>query len=360
MSEPRHPGGSSRSHDSSLSNDLSRSKEPTCPNEAGDARCRLCDARALRPTTRHLAYPSGRIRLFPLACGFCGLLLAAAPEAVRESLLAALDGETFTLDEAAPYGLDIHTLRTAATLRWRGVEPADAAQAEALRRPHAPLAAAAHLVALAPSPPAVSLGILCRAAEVERAAAAAAPHAAWTDDIIILADAPATEPRSLGPSGALRLAARPLDGDFAAQRNALQALSRHAWMLQLDADETLAPDIAARLAPLAAQAEAQGAFSIGLPRRNLVDGVLSDLHPDTQYRLNHRSVPYAGRVHERPDRPWQASLIALAAPIHHHLARAHVSTRSQHYDALLPGGGRLEEADLLLTPYRGRTESGPG
>lgn len=323
------------------------------------ARCPVCDARALRPTDRRLLYPSGRAPGFEIACEACGLLLdaAASPQAIRAHLQAALGGDVVVPDEEAPYGLDVYTLRIAATAVQRGVEPLGADQAEALRRPHARLAAAARLVDLAPAPsPAVSLGILCRPGDLGGLGPSLAPHAAWTDDIVVLCDDAPAEPRpvelaGLAP-GVVRLAGRPLGADFSAQRNALQALSRHEWMLQLDADESLSPEVGAGLGPLVGRAQAQGVRSIGLPRRNLVDGVRSDLYPDTQYRLNHRDLRYRGRVHERPDRPWQDSLIALHGAILHHLGRDHVETRSLRYEAMQPGGGRLEEADRLLAAYR--------
>lgn len=322
------------------------------------ARCPVCDARALATTDRTLVYPSGRSRSFALACSFCGLLLVegADAEAVRRDLQASLEGPAFAADETAPFGLDIYTLRIAATSRLRATVPADAAQAEALRHPHSERAAAAGLVDLQPVEPCVSLGILCRRSELALVRSNLAAHAAWTDDVAILLDDAPQAPQTLEVAGfrqgAVRLAARPLGSDFAEQRNVLQALSRHDWMLQLDADETLAPGTGTRLGAIACLAERQGVRSIGLPRRNLVDGVLSDLHPDTQYRLNHRGVRYAGRVHERPDRPWQESSIALHGAIDHHLGRAHVEARSHRYEAMAPGGGRIEEAQLLLTPYR--------
>jgi hypothetical protein len=62
------------------------------------------------------------------------------------------------------------------------------------------------------------------------------------------------------PDGGVRVAARPLEGDFAAQRNALQDLARHAWMLQLDADESIEPATGRLLPALAALAHEAGAL----------------------------------------------------------------------------------------------------
>ena len=324
-------------------------------------RCFVCAADMLGPSDRHLAYPNGRVRAFPIACGACGLLLemAADPAECRAHLAAQLAGPVFDPDPDAPYGLDLYTLRSAATGHGRGVRPRDAAGRAALSRPHDRHAACAALYALdkAAGRP-VSLGLLCRPDAVEAVLATLAVHAAWTDDVVILADAearpPGVVPAAAFPRGAVRVGARPLGQDFAAQRNALQDLARHPWMLQLDADETLSAEAGRRLPALAALAEAGDVVSIGLARRNHVDGRLSDVYPDVQYRLNRRSVRYAGRVHERPvlDGGWPRSLIALHGAIEHHLDRAHVLARSRHYERLAPGHGRPEEEAALLRPYR--------
>lgn len=324
-------------------------------------RCFVCGADMLGPSTRHLVYPDGQNRLFPIACGSCGLLLEveADPAACRAHLAERLAGPIFESDPRAPYGLDLYTLRSAATGHARGVRPCDAAGQTALRHPHSQHAARAALYGLdrVVGMP-VSLGLLCRPDALDAVLATLAIHAAWTDDVVILLDAPVRPadvvPAAGFPPGVVQVGARPLAGDFAAQRNALQDLARHPWMLQLDADETLAVEAGRRLPALAALAEAGDVVSVGLARRNRVDGLLADVYPDVQYRLNHRSVRYAGRVHERPalDGGWPRSLISLHGAIEHHLDRAHVLARSRHYERLEPGRGRPEEETALLRPYR--------
>ncbi|WP_152047631.1 glycosyltransferase family protein [Aureimonas psammosilenae] len=322
-------------------------------------RCFLCGARALAPGDRSLRFSTGRRRSFPLACTSCGVLIDADAdmEACRVDLAARLGRQEFVSGDDQDYGLDIFTLRIAATRLSRGIEPVEDAQRQALMEPHSPLAAAARLedLALRESRP-VALGIICRPAELDPLLETLGQHASWAAEALILVDGDEAEPISLdiegfGPSAA-RLGRRPLGGDFAGQRNALTALSQTKWMLQLDADEVLEPGTGALLGPLAALAERGGAVSIGLPRLNLVDGTASDLFPDTQYRLNHRSVRYGGAVHERPRRDWQRSFITLHGAIRHHLTRAHVEERSARYEAMDPGRGRLEEASALLEPYR--------
>ncbi|MET7244851.1 hypothetical protein ABZT49_15945 [Methylobacterium sp. EM32] len=321
-------------------------------------RCFLCAAAMLAPGDRRLTDPSGRERAFPVACGSCGVLTErdADPAACWRDLGHRLAAPTFVPDLAAPYGLDLYTLRIAATRLGRGLAPLDPEGRAALLAPHSRRAARARLHDLGEGPP-VSLGLLCRPAELAALLAGLAPHAAWTDDVAILLDGAAAPPRAVAVAGfadgAVRVASRPLAGDFAGQRNALQDLARHAWMLQLDADETLEPQTGRLLPALAALAEDGDVVSVGLPRRNRVDGILSDVYPDVQYRLNRTTVRYTGRVHERPvlDGGWRRSFIALHGAIDHRLSRAHVLARSRTYEALDPGRGRIEEEEALLRPY---------
>ncbi|MFH6780970.1 MULTISPECIES: hypothetical protein [Methylobacterium] len=324
-------------------------------------RCFLCAAAMLAPSTRRLAYPGGRERAFPVACGSCGVLTEpdADPDRCWGDLAGRLAGASFTPDPEAAYGLDIYTLRSAATRLGRGLRPPGAEDRTALRQPHAARAAQAILYDLAPAAGRpVSLGLICRSGELDGLLDGLGPHAAWTDDVVLLADGPEAAPRPVPAAGftdgTVRVAARPLAGDFAGQRNALQALARHGWMLQLDADESLAPATGRVLPALAALAEDGAVVSIGLARRNHVDGILSDVYPDVQYRLNRTEIRYAGRVHERPvlDGGWPRSLIALTGAIDHGLSLAHVRARSRAYEALDPGRGRMEEEEALLRPYR--------
>lgn len=324
-------------------------------------RCFVCAADMLGPSGRSLVYPSGRRRFFSIACNACGVLMEPVcdPERCRDHLAARLDRAVFRPDADACYGLDIYTLRIAATRCGRGVRPLGREDREALLNPHAERAAQAELFPLDPAvgrP--VSLGILCRAIERDAVLTALADHAAWTDDVVVMLDADAATPSAVPvpgfPIGSVRVTARPLGGNFAAQRNALQDLARHSWMLQLDADEDLAPADGRLLPALAALAEAGNVESVGLARYNRVDGVLSDVFPDVQYRLNRTAVRYAGLVHERPVLAggWSRSFISLHGAIEHRLSFAHVRTRSRRYEALAPGRGRPDEALALLRPYR--------
>lgn len=72
----------------------------------------------------------------------------------------------------------------------------------------------------------------------------------WVHEVVIVWD---SAPASVLPacSAPLRIQVRPLNGDFAAQRNAMLDLCTGDWCLYLDADERLAPEAWERLPGLA-------------------------------------------------------------------------------------------------------------
>ncbi|RFC62028.1 hypothetical protein DYI37_18095 [Fulvimarina endophytica] len=262
--------------------------------------------------------------------------------------------EHFVSRTCDPITVESYALRTLALGRDLATTPLGDAQRDALRHPYRPLPAIARLspLSLIDRVP-VSLVMLCRPSDLEGLARRLPALGPSFAEIVLVVSASAVPPRPV-PGGDVRMLARPLDGDFAAQRNAGQIAAKSDWVLQLDADESLDDDTLAHLGRVAALADGTGALSVGLPRRNLVDGVLADLYPDVQYRLNRRSVRFEGRVHERPllPRGWRDGFIAPNLHITHHLTRSHVETRSARYEELSPGKGRTFERDALLTPYR--------
>ncbi len=145
--------------------------------------------------------------------------------------------------------------------------------------------------------------------------------------------------------------AHPLDDDFAAQRNRLQDLAGTRWVLQLDADERLGADLLAAIGWLLVGADRDGLRSLGLPRRNMVDGAQSALYPDIQYRLNRSDIRFAGCVHERPVVPFPESSLALAGAIEHRLDGDRVRARTKIYEGMSAGAGRPEDEVRLLEPF---------
>jgi hypothetical protein len=315
-------------------------------------RCFVCRARDWRETGRALRF-GARLRRYALSCGHCGVLADRdwRERRAADRLADALSRPVYRSDPDAPFGMDPYTLRTAATVRGLAATGLAPEQAAALRDAHAELPAEARLEPLASSPAeAVALAILCRETERDEAVRRAAALRPAFAEALVLVDAAGGE----AAEGGVRVVCRPLAGDFAAQRNAAQDRAAARWVFQLDLDETVSGDLAARLGALARLADGGGCLSVGFPRLNLVDGAASDLHPDVQYRLNRREVRYRGAVHERPDLGgrWRQGFVALCGRIEHHLTRERVETRSAAYEAIAPGRGRTHERDRLLEPYR--------
>ncbi|KQM62247.1 MULTISPECIES: hypothetical protein [unclassified Sphingomonas] len=264
-------------------------------------------------------------------CTHCGLALTDLrfpAEAVRAAIRALLTGGT----PATGIALAPHARRNAGWAlglvadgeRWR---PATA-------EPHA-----------------VTLGMIARAGESARIAGLLHDLAPHFEDRIVLLDGSDADAAALARAvpGA-RVHAHPLNGDFAAQRNRVQALA-DGWVLQLDSDETPDAALLGALGWLTAAADRDGLWALGLPRRNWVDGVQAALWPDIQYRLNRAHIRFAGTVHERPVVPFDRTSLALAGAIDHHLARARVIERSRVYEAMSTGAGRPGDEAALLRPF---------
>lgn len=122
----------------------------------------------------------------------------------------------------------------------------------------------------------------------------------------------------------VRHLARRLDGDFAAQRNAMLAACPPGWVLSLDPDERPGPGFAASLARVMATPGLGAAY---FPRLTLYPDpgrakVGHGLWPDWQLRLYRTGPPavprYARPLHERLEGLAGRTALALDGPILHH------------------------------------------
>ncbi len=197
----------------------------------------------------------------------------------------------------------------------------------------------------------VGLGVMARAADVEDIVDIAKTLRDF-GRIVVLLDGSAAEADALATRLPwVQVNRHPLDGDFAAQRNRLQDMLGTRWVLQIDTDERPDAALLAAIGWLVAAADRDGLRSLGLPRRNMVDGVQSASYPDIQYRLNRSDIRFAGRVHERPVVPFVESSLALAGALEHRLDGRRVRERTRIYEAMSTGAGRPEDEALLLAPF---------
>jgi hypothetical protein len=148
-----------------------------------------------------------------------------------------------------------------------------------------------------------------------------------------------------------RVMAHPLGADFAMQRNRIQREARTEWVLQLDCDERLTVVTKVALSGIIDDAEREGWDAIALSRRNLVDGIVSALYPDVQYRLLRRAVRFTRAVHEYPQLgPSQHSFFYLGAEIIHRLASERLEQRGALYEGIQGDAGRPHDTALLRRP----------
>lgn len=197
----------------------------------------------------------------------------------------------------------------------------------------------------------VTLGVIGRPSDLP-AITTLARLGGFSRTIVVLdgeGPAPAAPPRML-------ISMRPLAGDFAAQRNHVQSLAETdrggcGWVMQLDTDECPSRNLLDSVGWMTRAADRDRLRSIGLPRRNLVDGIASALFPDIQYRLNRADIRFANTVHERPVVPFAQSTLGLAGVIEHRLDPVRVRTRSVAYEAMHPGAGRPADEEALLQPF---------
>ena len=179
----------------------------------------------------------------------------------------------------------------------------------------------------------------------------------WADEIVVV-DAESTDKTvPLAREFTDKVYVRPWPG-FAVQKNFALEHTTGEWILSLDADERVTPELRARLeAILKADGPADG-YSI--PRRNIFWGAWvrhGGLYPDYQLRLFRRG---AGRfvddaVHESVR--VQGQMEKLAEPLLHHSYRdlEDFVRRSNRYSTLsaqdwVRGGRPARLGDLIMRP----------
>lgn len=265
-------------------------------------------------------------------CTHCGLWVAAdVPlDGVERAIRGRLADGTARALGADPWSMTAEAWRNAAWRFGYVVEQGHASPAQARRHT-------------------ITFGIITQPSECDAAAALVATLPEFGRRIVLI-DAPDAAPWAARFPG-VEVHAHPLDGNFAAQRNRVQALAGDGWVLQLDSDERPDPLLRESLGWLVSAAEADGLRSLGLARRNLVDGVASALFPDIQYRLNWADVRFSGAVHERPVVPFAQTSLALTGAIEHRLDSARVRARTLTYAAMSADGARAEDEARLLRPF---------
>jgi glycosyltransferase involved in cell wall biosynthesis len=184
---------------------------------------------------------------------------------------------------------------------------------------------------------------------------------AWADEIIVVDGESTDKTVALAREFTDRVWVRPWPG-FAAQKNFALEQASGDWVLSLDADERVTPELRQRIAGILAGAAAGASAADGysLPRRNMFWGRWvrhGGLYPDYQLRLFRRQ---AGRfvddaVHESVRVDGRVETLPEALLHHSYRSLEDFVQRSNRYSTLAAGawlarGRRAGLADLIFRP----------
>jgi hypothetical protein len=143
--------------------------------------------------------------------------------------------------------------------------------------------------------PAVGLAMIAQDEE-RRIGAALASVVDWVEDIVVVDGGSHDGTREIAASFGARVIDRPFDGDFAQQRNAGLSTVRTPWVLVLDADETLSPELPAILDHISGAGHVDG---VSVHFLNLLDSERAPWYwPDRKLRFFRSGRLMTGRIHE--------------------------------------------------------------
>jgi len=146
--------------------------------------------------------------------------------------------------------------------------------------------------------PKVSVTIITRneAADIE----AACESVAWADEIVVVDSGSTDETAAIARRRGARVEERGWPG-YIAQKNYAASIAAHDWILSLDADERVTPDLAAEIRSRLSGEPVEHAFRVPRVTFHLGRWIrTTDWYPDYQTRLyDRRSAEWTGRyVHE--------------------------------------------------------------
>jgi glycosyltransferase involved in cell wall biosynthesis len=179
----------------------------------------------------------------------------------------------------------------------------------------------------------VSVFVIARNEEARLARTLAA--VAWADQIVLVDSGSTDRTREIARAAGAEVHERRWEG-YGPQKAHAESLCRHAWRLNVDADEVVTPGLAAEIGALLAGNPAPGAFRIRIlnvyPGRDRPRWLADDYNV---VRLYHREVGRY-RAHALFDRvETTVSPGQLRAPIHHFplLSWAHFVEKENRYSS---------------------------
>jgi glycosyltransferase involved in cell wall biosynthesis len=123
---------------------------------------------------------------------------------------------------------------------------------------------------------------------------------AWADEIVVVDSESSDDTVAVARRFTDRVVIRPWPG-YVDQKNHAASIARHDWILSLDADERVTPELADEIKARLSTEPAQAAFEVPRVTWHLGRWIrTTDWYPDYQFRLyDRRRAEWAGRyVHE--------------------------------------------------------------
>jgi glycosyltransferase involved in cell wall biosynthesis len=144
---------------------------------------------------------------------------------------------------------------------------------------------------------------------------------AWADEIVVVDSQSRDDTVAIARRHTARVTVREWPG-YVVQKNYAASLASHDWILSIDADERVPPDLAAEIRQALAEEPRHGAFRMPRVTWHLGRWIrTTDWYPDEQLRLyDRRRARWAGRyVHE--SLAVQGSIGRLHAELRHYAYR---------------------------------------
>lgn len=170
------------------------------------------------------------------------------------------------------------------------------------------------------------LSVVVLAKNEEESIAACLRSAAFAGEAVVVDSGSVDRTQEIARETGARVVVAPWPGDYSVQRNRGDGVATGEWVFQLDADETVSPELAAEIAAFFASGLDRTCGAARMPRKEIIFGKWvrhGGWYPQHKLRLYRKGGGvWTGRVHEH---------YAVRGPIHTFAAPiVHDSYRSVH------------------------------
>jgi Glycosyl transferase family 2 len=174
----------------------------------------------------------------------------------------------------------------------------------------------------------------------------------WVSEIVVVDGGSTDSTREIAKSFGARVVNRPFDRDYAAQRNAGLRLVSAPWVLVLDADEMIPPELPPILDHLSSSGEVDGAFIHVLNQFEGEDSPWS--WPERKLRFFRSGHLMEGRIHEKISTVKRLAYLPMSGPfILHRKTLFEQWDREKQYFEIDPSYYSQEDA-LRISRWRNR------